>query len=72
MTTRQKGRRKNAEKIEVQKISVQGEEDRGQEVIVRHEPVSPKVGKSTWSWHQEFTMEWSETLITRKRNKEER
>ena len=68
MTTTEKGRRKKAlNKTGVQKIKVQKEEEKGQEIAVRREQTLQKAVKSAWSWHQEFALEWSETLITRKK-----
>ncbi len=60
---RQGGRRKgNMEKI---KIGEEGGKD--QEVIVHHEAIPPKKASSVWSWNEEFTAEWSETFITKKK-----
>ncbi len=65
MITGRKGRGKGDVKI----IRVGGEEDKGQEVIVRHETVPRRKERSMWSWQKEFAIEWSESLITRKRKK---
>ena len=49
-------------------IEVGGEGDgKAKELIIRHEIISQKKAGSVWSWHQQFVIEWSETLITRKR-----
>ena len=73
--TRQNDRRKgirrevSRRKGEITTIEVEGKEDKEQEVTVRHETAPQTKEKSTWSWHEEFTVEWSETLITRKKKK---
>jgi len=61
---RQSGRRKG----DIEKIKIEGERDKKEEVIVRHEAVPPKKAGSVWSWHEEFAAEWSETF-TKKRKK---
>jgi hypothetical protein len=73
--TRQNDRRKgirrevSRRKGEITTIEVEGKEDKEHEVTVRHETAPQKREKSTWSWHEEFIVEWSETLITRKEKK---
>jgi hypothetical protein len=73
--TRQNDRRKgirrevSRRKGEITTIEVEGKEDKEHEVTVRHETAPQTKEKSTWSWHEEFTVEWSETLITRKKKK---
>jgi len=74
--TRQNDRRKgirrevSRRKSEITTIEVEGKkEDKEQEVTVRHETAPQTKEKSTWSWHEEFAVEWSETLITRKKKK---
>jgi len=62
---RQSGRRKG----DIEKIKIEGERGKEQEVTVRNEPVPPKKASSVWSWHEELTAEWSETFITKKRKK---
>ena len=64
-TRRQSGRRKG----DIQRIKIERERDKEQEVIVRHEAAPPKKVSSVWSWLEEFTAEWSETFITKKRGK---
>ena len=54
-THRNTGRRKGD-------ILVGREGDKQREVTVRHEAVSLKNASSVWSWHEEFSAEWSETL----------
>ena len=63
--TRQKGRRKGDAKI----IKIEGDRDKDQEVTVRHGTVPQRKEISTWSWHEEFAIEWSETFITKKRKR---
>jgi len=48
--------------IETAKIG--GERDNGQEVAVRCETALQRKERSTFSWFEEFTVEWSETFIT--------
>ena len=62
---RQTGRRIG----DTEKITIQGEEDKKQEVVVRHEPVPEKKASSVWSWYEEFVAAWSESFITKKRGK---
>ena len=62
---RQSGRRKG----DIEKIKIEGERGKEQEVTVRHEAVPPKKASSVWSWHEEFVAEWSESLISKTRKK---
>ncbi len=62
---RQSGQRKG----DIEKVKIEGERDKEQEVTVRHEAVPPKKATSVWSWHEEFIAEWSESLISKKRKK---
>ena len=62
---RQSTRRKDEIKI----IKIEGEEEKEQEITVRHEGVPKKEGSSVWSGREEFTREWSETFTTKKRKK---
>ena len=48
------------------KITIQGEMDKEQEVVVRHEAVTEKKASSVWSWHEEFAAELYESYITKK------
>ena len=68
---RRKGdRRQNARREgDVRIIQINGEEEKGQEVTVRHLGVPQKKDSSVWSGHAEFTREWSETFIIKKRGK---
>ena len=62
---RESNRRKGDKKIS--KI----EEERGkeQEITVRHEAAPKKKATSVWSGLEEFTQEWSQTFVTKKRGK---
>ena len=66
---RRKGNRRQSgqKQGDIEKITIQEERDKEQEVIVHHEAVPEKKASSVWSWHEEFTAEWSETFITKKR-----
>ena len=73
--TRQSDRRKGdrrqgtRRKGDVRIIKIKGEGDKGQEVTVRHLGVSQEKDSSVWSVHEEFTREWCETFIRKKRGK---
>ena len=58
---RQSPRRKG--NIETTKIV--GEGDNGQEVTVRCETALQRKERSTFSWLEEFTIEWSETFLSK-------
>ena len=62
---RQSGRRKG----DIEKITIRGEEDKEQEVVVRHEAVLEKKAGSVWSWFEEFAAEMHKTFITKKRKR---
>jgi hypothetical protein len=66
---RRKGMRRQSSrrKGDIEEIKIREERDKEQEVIVHHEAVPEKKASSVWSWHEEFTAEWSETFITKKR-----
>jgi hypothetical protein len=73
--TRQNDRRKDTRregsrrKGDVRTIKIDGKEDKEQEVTVRYETAQETKEKSTWSWHEDFVVEWSETFITKNRKK---
>ena len=52
---------------DVRKIKVEG--DKGQEVTVCCETAPQRKEKSTFSWFEQFTIEWSETFISKNRKK---
>jgi len=60
---RASNRRKGDKKIT--KIEEGG--DKRQEITVHHEAVPKKKAKSVWSGLEEFTQEWSETFVTKRR-----
>jgi len=65
---RQTHRRKtNAEPIKIGR-----EVDKGQEVTVHGRTALPRKEKSTFSWFEEFTVEWSETFILAKQKENTR
>ncbi len=55
-------------KTSIEMTRIGGEGDSGQEVAVRYGTV-PQGKKSTFSWFEEFTVEWSETFIHKKQKK---
>jgi hypothetical protein len=52
----------------IETARIEGEGDSGQEVTVRYGTAS-QGKKSTFSWFEEFTVEWSETFIQKKQKK---
>jgi hypothetical protein len=76
--TRQNDRRKGVRrqssrrKTDIKAIKIEGKGDKEQEVTVRHEAVPKKKARSVLSGHEEFTREWSETFIIKKRKKHPR
>jgi len=68
---RRKGDRRQGTRREgnVRIIKIEGEGDKGQEVAVRQLGVPKKKDSSVWSGHEEFTREWCETFIIKKRGK---
>jgi hypothetical protein len=71
---RRKGVRRQGSrrKTDIRTIKIEGKEDKEQEVTVRHEAVPKKKAGSVWSGHEEFTREWSETFIIKKKKKHPR
>ena len=73
--TRQNDRRKDIRressrrKGDIKTIKIEGKGDKEQEVTVHHETAPQMKEKSTWTWHEEFAVEWSEAFITKKRKK---
>jgi hypothetical protein len=66
---RRKGNRRQSgrTKGDIEKITIRGERDKEQEVVVRHEAIPEKKAGSVWSWYEEFAAELSETYITKKK-----
>ncbi len=54
---------------EVEKVKIEKGEDKKEEIVVLHKTLPQKGERSAWSWLEEFTIEWSETFITKKRKK---
>ncbi len=53
----------------VERIKTEKEGDKKQEIVVLHKTLLQKDEASVWSWLEEFTTEWSETLITKKKRR---
>ena len=68
---RRKGARResNRRKTDTETIKTERKEDKEQEVTVCRESAPQTNEKSTWSWHEEFAVAWSETFITKKKGK---
>ena len=62
-------RRKDRRKGDAKTINIEGERDKEKEIVIHHKIVPPGKERSTWSWHEEFALEWSETFITKKRKR---
>ena len=69
---RRKGNRRQSSrrKGDIEKVTIRGEMDREQEVVVHHEAIPEKKAGSVWNWYEEFTAELSETYITKKKRGE--
>ena len=50
-----------------QAIVIEKKGDEEQELAIWHETAPKKKAGSVWGWYEEFAIEWSETLITRKK-----
>ena len=61
----EKGRKKN----DVKKIKIEMEGNKEKKIPVRCETIPQEKAVSAWGWHEEFRVEWSETLISKKRKK---
>jgi hypothetical protein len=62
-------RESNGRESDKKIIKIEEEGDKEQEMTVRHEAVPNKKARSVWSGLEEFTWEWSETFVTKKRGK---
>jgi hypothetical protein len=63
---RKSNRRQNHRtKGNIETIKIGGRGDKGHEVTVRYETAPQRKEKSTFSWFEEFTTEWSETFISK-------
>jgi len=66
---RRKGNRRQSggrRKGDIEKVTIRGEGDKEQEVVVRHEAIPEKKASSVWSWYEEFAAAWGESFITKK------
>ncbi len=59
-------RQSHRRKTNMEPIKIGGEVDKGQDVTVHCRTAPQRKEKSTFSWFEEFTMEWDETLILKK------
>ena len=65
---REGSRRRN----DIKTIKIERSGDKEQEVTIGHGANPETKEKSTWSWHgehEEFTVEWSATFLTKKKGK---
>jgi hypothetical protein len=58
-------RQSHRRKTNIEATRIGGEEDNGQEVTLRYEIAPRRKEKSAFSWFEEFTVEWSETFISK-------
>jgi len=70
--TKSGGRQSARRKINIETTKNGGEGVGGQEVTVRCETALQREERSTFSWLEEFTMEWSETFISKNWKKVQR
>ncbi len=59
-------RQSHRRKGNMEAIKIGGDVDKGREVIVHYGTSSQRKQKTTFSWFEEFTIEWSETFILQK------
>jgi hypothetical protein len=57
---------------EIETTNIEEERDDRKEVTVLHETSPKRKEKSTFSWFEEFTVEWSETLIHKRQKNTEK
>lgn len=62
---RTSGRQGHRRRTNIETTRIGEEEDNGQEVTVRHETAPQRKEKAAFSWFEEFTVEWSETFISK-------
>jgi len=62
----------NRRKTDIKTIKIEGKEDKEQKLTVRPETTHQKKAGSVWSWYEEFAIEWSETFLTKRREKHPR
>ncbi len=63
------GMKKQKGPSEVERIKIQKEGDEKQEIVVLRKALFQKDEGSVWSWLEEFTVEWSETFISKKKKR---
>ncbi len=51
------------------RIKVEEEESKDQQITIRQQSSTQKKAGSIWSWHEEFAVQWSETFIAAKPKK---
>jgi hypothetical protein len=59
-------RQSHRRKTNVKPIKIGGEVDKGQQVTVHYGAAPQRKEKSTFSWFEEFTTEWSETFMLKR------
>jgi len=60
-----KRRQRHHRNTHVETTNIGEEGDNGQEMTVRYETAPQRKEKSAFNWFEEFTVEWSETFISR-------
>ncbi len=66
---RKSNRRQNHRReANLESIKIGGDVGKGGEVTVHYGTVLQRKEKTTFSWFDEFTVEWSETFLTRNKN----
>ncbi len=66
---RSKSKQNHRRKPNIETTKIEGKGDDRQEVAVHCEPALQRKQKSTFSWFEEFTVEWSETFIHKRYRK---
>jgi|GEM_PF-558332 len=57
---------------EIETTKIEGERDNAKEVVILHVTSPKRKEKSTFSWFEEFTVEWSKTLIHKRQKNTEK
>ena len=64
---RRSNRRQNhGREDNLESIKIGGDVDKGREVTIHYGTAPQRKEKTTFSWFEEFTIEWSETFILQK------
>ncbi len=63
------GTKRKKDRSEVDKIKIEKDGDKKEERVVLHKTLIQKEETSVWSWLEEFTTEWSETFVTKKKKR---